>query len=1299
MNDLPSGRAPTPQSFLTGGGEIGALICDHDWAATPLGPPEGWPQSLKTAIRIMLSSRFAMWMLWGPELTFFCNDAYRPTLGVKEGWLGARSDQVWAEIWPDIGPRIEHVLKTGEATWDEALLLFLKRSGFTEETYHTFSYSPLADDRGVIAGMLCVVTEETERVIGERRLRVLRDLGIRLVDTRTSAEVWAAVEACVATEASDLPFALAYLADDNSERLHLASASGIPPGHQAAPLDLDPVPEAIWPATDIRRGATEILIDGLYAKIDDLPPGPWEAPPGQALIVPIAAHGQARPVGALVAGLNPYRPLDATYRGFIHLFVGQIAAALANANAYNAERARAQAFADVDRAKTAFFSNVSHEFRTPLTLMLGPIEDALADAAGLPPEQRRRLDVAHRNRLRLLRLVNALLDFSRIEAGRVQASYRPTDLAALTADLASSFRSATDKAGLRLTVDCPPLSRPVYVDRDMWEKVVLNLVSNAFKFTFEGEIAVELREVGTAVRLTVRDTGVGIAAHELPYLFERFHRVEGAPGRSFEGSGIGLALVQELTRLHGGEVAVESTVNRGTAFSIDLPFGVAHLPAEHIDAGSPNASTAAPTQSFVEEALRWLPDGASQDVLFNEGGADDAPFSGVIPADSAERRRVLLAEDNADLRAYIARLLAERGYEVETAADGEAALATLRLFRADLLVTDLMMPRLDGLGLVRAIRNDPALRDLPVIMLSARAGEDAKIEGLDSGADGYLTKPFSARELLAHVAANLATARVRQEAAEAIRASEARLRELNADLERKVIERAQARGRSWQVSPDLMGALNSQAYFETSNPAWQTVLGWSENEVAGMSIFELLHPDDVERTREGFDLTQLGQPAIRFPNRYRCKDGSYRWISWVGIPEDGLVYCTGRDITAERDQADALAHAEEALRQAQKMEAVGQLTGGIAHDFNNMLAVVIGSLDLLRRRVGPGDPRAGRYIDAATDGARRAAQLTQRLLVFSRQQPLQPESIDANKLVTGMSELIRGSLGSDIRLETVLAGGHWRIHVDPNQLENALLNLAVNARDAMPDGGRLTIETRNTHLDDRSGAANLGVPTGQYVLIAVTDTGVGMPADVITKAFDPFFTTKEVGKGTGLGLSQVYGFVKQTGGHVKIYSEPSQGTTVKIYLPRLMTEGDDSAEDDPQAEMPLSERDEVVLVVEDEPAVRQFSVDALGELGYRVLEADGAASALRLLDAHAEIALLFTDIVMPDVNGRKLADEARRGRPELKVLFTTGYTRNAVVHNGVLDPGVELISKPFTIDELAAKVRQVLDAPAPGSGG
>jgi signal transduction histidine kinase len=481
---LPADQVPLR---LRGPGDVRGLMADCDWNATALGPPDSWPESLRAVVRVVLTSRFAMWMAWGPELTFLCNDAYLPTVGIKRDWvIGSRSDKVWAEIWPDIGPRIAHVLASGEATWDEALLLYLERSGFAEETYHTFSYSPLTDDGGVTSGMLCVVAEVTERVIGERQLRSLRDIGRTLATTSTRAEVMTSLETCLDVGTRDLPFALIYLADRDG-RLKLAAMHD-PDGH--VPLisgrtDLkDP---AVWKLA--QANGTANLVDlsafaGASLASDR---------PRQALISAITGAEDGDEVGYLVTGLNRHRLFDSAYQGFVELLTAQIAAAIARAGEYERARERAEALAEIDRAKTAFFSNVSHEFRTPLTLMLGPLEDALAAEAGAPG-QREQLEVAHRNALRLLRLVNSLLDFSRIEAGRAQAAYRPTDLAALTADLASSFRAATNRAGLRLTVDTPPLNHPVYVDRDMWEKIVLNLISNAFKFTFEGEVKIALRE-------------------------------------------------------------------------------------------------------------------------------------------------------------------------------------------------------------------------------------------------------------------------------------------------------------------------------------------------------------------------------------------------------------------------------------------------------------------------------------------------------------------------------------------------------------------------------------------------------------------------------------------------------------------------------------------------------------------------------------------------------------------------------------------------------------------------------------
>jgi len=745
---------PTPD-FLAGGGEVGARLRALDWSATPLGAPEQWPQSLKTIVRVMLDSRYAMWMLWGPDLTFFCNDAYLPTVGIKRNWvLGARADLVWEEIWPDIGPRISRVLEHGQATWDEALLLFLERSGFAEETYHTFSYSPVYDDDSHIAGMLCVVTEVTERVIGERHLRVLRDLAARASGIETVQQACDRLVAVLAENLLDVPFSCLYVLEESSPQGRLASY------HGNLPAQLHPVRPT--PGDDPWRCAAALRNDSHVVSLPEfgetIPSPLWpEQPLTQAVVLPIQGQGSAAPTAVLVAGVSPRRALDDSYLGFLDLIARQFAAAIADAQAYEAERRRAEALAAIDRAKTIFFSNVSHEFRTPLTLMLGPIAEAAAHPA-TPDAVRAQLELAHRNSLRLLKLVNSLLDFSRIEAGRVQASYEPTDLAALTRDLASTFRSTIERAGVRFTVSCAELPELVFVDREMWEKIVLNLLSNAFKFTLAGEIAVAVRADDAGAVLEVADSGVGIPQHELPRLFERFHRIEGTAGRTQEGSGIGLALAQELIALHGGTIEALSELGHGTVFRVRIPFGSAHLPAERIKAARAASSTATSAQAYVQEALRWLPESADSASAHSPGG-EEAASAGALTR-TAGAARILLADDNADMRAYVRELLVPL-YTVELAADGEHALAAARRTRPDLIVSDAMMPRLDGFELLSAVRADESLRDIPFILLTARAGEEARIEGLEAGADDYLVKPFVARELLARISGMLALARMR----------------------------------------------------------------------------------------------------------------------------------------------------------------------------------------------------------------------------------------------------------------------------------------------------------------------------------------------------------------------------------------------------------------------------------------------------------------------------------------------------------------------------------------------------------
>ncbi|ETA71124.1 SpoIIE family protein phosphatase [Actinospica robiniae] len=738
--------------------EVGRDLAAVDWAATPLGPVGTWPQSLQTAVDILLSSRFAMWMAWGPEMTFFCNAAYRrDTLGRKYPWaLGRPASEVWSEIWQDIGPRIDTVLRTGKATWDQALLLLVERSGYLEESYHTFSYSPLRDDHGAVVGMLCVVSEETERVIGERQMATLRDLGSDPSVVRTEAQMLEFADLQLARNGRDLPFTATYLFEQNSEVARLAGATGLAAGHRLArsvitPEDADP----LWPLEALARGES-VLVDLEPTASKDLPRGAWPEPPVQALAVPLAAQGGS-PYGFFVAALNRYRLLDERYRGFVELAAGHLASGIGSARSYQAQQRRAEELAELDRAKTAFFSNVSHEFRTPLTLIMGPVEELRDQLADADPRVREELEVVRRNGLRLGKLVNTLLDFSRIEAGRMQARYEPVDLAAVTAELASVFRSAVDKAGLRLEVDCEPAARPVYLDRGMWEKVILNLLSNALKFTFDGSIRVGVRTESDRAVVTVSDTGIGVPETEMPRLFERFHRIENARSRSNEGSGIGLALVKELVQLHGGSIGAESRTGQGTCFTIRLPFGHDHLPGEALAPASDASAASLSAEPFVQEALRWLPHETEHALpeMVDLTANGEAASAGVRAA------RVLIADDNADMREYLVRLLGTAGYRVSAVEDGREALDAARAEAPDLVVSDVMMPNLDGLELVRRLRSDSRTVAVPVLLLSARAGQESSIRGLHAGADDYLFKPFAAAELLARVRANIELARLR----------------------------------------------------------------------------------------------------------------------------------------------------------------------------------------------------------------------------------------------------------------------------------------------------------------------------------------------------------------------------------------------------------------------------------------------------------------------------------------------------------------------------------------------------------
>lgn len=825
---------------------MGQRIREYDWSATALGPVETWPQSLRTCIRIMLDSRQPIWIGWGKELIKLYNDPYIAIVGGNHPTaLGCPASVVWKAIWRQIGPMLHAVMEDDEGTYVESQLLIMERNGYPEETYYTFSYTPIPGDHGPTAGMICFNVDDTDRILSERQLQTLSTLAKNLTDCDLYEEAVRRTMVALGGNGRDFPFALFYTATGDTATLTHSTTLGPAAGLAPATLHLT-LDGGLASALVLTQTTREPqVIDGLQRLLGYMPKGEWEVSPDKAITLPIFVAGAREASGFLVIGLSPFRPLDERYLNFFSLIADQLTTSFADIHVLEVERSRAAALAEIDRAKTLFFSNISHEFRTPLTLLLGPMEDLLNDPASLEAN-RYRIGVAYRNALRMQKLVNTLLEFSRIEAGRLEGQYRRVDIGTLTLDLASTFRSAIEKAGMQLQTHAEPVVGDVYVDPELWERIILNLVSNAFKYSHDGAISVDVRQVGDTIEVSVSDTGVGIAEDQLDKIFDRFHRIENAGGRSMEGTGIGLAMVRELVRLHHGTISVRSTVGDGSVFTVTIPMGPDHLPAERITHLPMAVALTRQTDAFVVEAMKWVPDAAGGDVVpvadpdadteidfveragnaarsrddgsLGDGGSRGggslggdaarqgngsgdglhlAPGPGRAPGagsahglGTAERYRVLLADDNADMREYLRRLLAPQ-FKVITANDGEEAFEKMMTYRPDLLLSDVMMPKLDGFSLLKRIRQIPEFQDTPVILLSARAGEEAKIEGLEAGADDYLVKPFGGRELIARVESNIRIAKERaavlkqytEKLEQAVRKRTQELRRLNVSLE------------------------------------------------------------------------------------------------------------------------------------------------------------------------------------------------------------------------------------------------------------------------------------------------------------------------------------------------------------------------------------------------------------------------------------------------------------------------------------------------------------------------------------
>jgi signal transduction histidine kinase len=1212
--------------FLSGGGELGAEMRRKDWTATPLGDPTSWPQSLRTSLSICLNSRMPVLLWWGPQLLMLYNDAYRQLIGAKHpAALGQRGRECWPEIWHVIGPMLDAVLSRGGATYSENLMLPLERKGFPEECYFTFSYSPIRDEGGGVGGVFCSVVETTGERLAARRTRTLRRLAEIASVGRTETSALALAMETLRDSSPDVPWAMYQELGD--EGLGRRVAVGL------ANEEVEALRAAVAEAEPRLRAS----------RSPDELPSPEEGAAGpRGWLLPIGKSGSGLS-GVLALGRSPMLSFDEPYRTFFELVAAALASSLETARAFEEEKRRSESLAELDRAKTTFFSNISHEFRTPLTLLLGPL-DELRLGEGLPEGAAEQLEVMRRNALRLQRLVNALLEFSRLEAGRANATFRPTDLSRDTRDLAGSFRAAFERAGLQLEVQAPELDQPVYVDREMWERIVLNLLSNALKFTFEGKVTVSLRHEGTEAVLAVADTGTGIPEAELPHVFARFHRVVGAQARTQEGSGIGLALVNDLVRLHGGRIAVRSRMGEGSEFEIRLPLGHAHLDPARVDHGA-SAPELRQAEAYVEEAMRWLPDAEPR----------PAPIDRTL----AELPRIVLADDNADMREYLVRVLEVR-FRVEAVRTGTEALEAVRRSRPDLVLTDVMMPGLDGFGLVAAIRADPQLRDTPVMMLSARAGEEARSEGLEAGADDYLVKPFSTRELLARIDAHLARRLIR------------RLEHRHAQQLARVFENAPV-AICFLRGPELV--------YEFANPSYRVLVGGREvvgkpllkalPELEGQGIFELLQ-----------DVLRGGRPLIEPELRVKLKgrpdrEQEERYFNLVYEPlkdEHGV----SEVIAVVANEVTDLVRARQAAEAANR--AKDEFLAMLGHELRNPLSPMLTSLELMRLRAPDALEKERGVLERQVQ---HMARLVDDLLDVARiargKIELKRERVEISTVIAAAVEQVSPLLeerGHYLRVSVPRTGA--RVLADPARLAQVFFNLLHNAAKYTDPGGHITV---------------FGRREGPEIVVSVRDDGVGISSELRPRVFETFFQARQerdrAKGGLGLGLALVKSLTELHGGAVGADSPgEGQGSTFTVRLPPASEAALGEGALHPEGEMIRSvpERRLRILVVDDNVDAAASIAEVLELLGNHVRVAHDGAEALRLAqESVPDLALL--DIGLPVIDGYELAQRLRSEHPNIRLVAVTGYGQDGDRAAATRAGFSRHLVKPVSLQDIESVVR------------
>lgn len=1325
------------ESACSGDTVMGKLILEKDWSTTAFGSVTSWPQSLLTALSIIVNSTFAFIIFWDSEhRSVIYNDAYIPIFSKKHpGVLGQRGDEAWGEVYEVIGPMLDQVFTTGEATFTEDGLLILERNGYVEECYFTWSYSPIQREDGKVGGVLTPIVETTQRVLNERRLNALSDFGARAATIRDEAEACHVASQTFGHINADLTFTLTYMLSGDGTHLKLAGSSNVPDNVTWAPSEISlEALDSPWPVTEGLQSSSLLILREANQTLGPLPGGLWPESATDVVLVPLSKSGTQdhEAMGVLIAGLNPRRAFDDYYRQFIGLCQQQLVNAISSARSLQEEKKRAESLAELDRAKVNFFQNVSHELRTPLTLILGPLGQALSNGQ-LTRTDQKGLDLSYRNAMRLLRLVNSLLDYSRVEAGRMKARYRAIDVSTITRDLASMFDSALATAQMTYTVQIDDLdASKTFVDPDMWEKIVLNILSNAFKYTLQGGIKVFLKDREDAFCLVVQDTGIGVAEQEIPRLFDRFHRVEHAEGRSHEGTGIGLALCLELVKLHGGKINVDSKLGAGSCFTVTIPYGYAHLPEEQVDLSDRTTGTVSDLgKNYVDEALSWCHAEGSANV---EGRRRDIVYEAMEsePRDAdADKPFVLVADDNAGMRQYIVSLLSPL-YNVKVALDGLEALEMMEERIPSLLVTDIMMPRLDGFGLLSRVRANPRLSNVSVILLSARAGEEAKVEGLRAGADDYIVKPFSANELLVRVKAHLSVGIQR------------------AEMERLVSERTAALSASeeryrWlaELSPVGMAQIDHNGLWVWANERFSALCGAVPDI---QSFIERIHPDDRLQVRglltSDQDLRQVdarllaGTETIylsvssKLLPRVDDKWHSSHLVALYDITEQKRAESRRAEL-AEISLAKEISRAEAANEMRRNQELFIDM---ICHEIRNPLNGIINNTDLLRENLASRIrlSRSVRGLDGEqtsmmknlldydlesitaidictshqkkiTDDVLNLSKLVQTGGVSNHALPCQPEHVVIRVMQMFRAEsriknvTLEGFVRSDNETRELFPGtdAPWLL-LDQDRISQILLNLVGNALKFIANSSTRRIQIIVEYAKDAFS-------------FTVGDSGIGMTEAEQNAVFHRWHqandrTSRDFG-GSGLGLYLCRELVKVMNGTISVHSQKSVGSQFKVTIPselvsvgvtkRRLEEQNGTNISKLSRSSPVHDQKLAVLVVEDNPVNQRVLVRQLERAGYDVEVADDGSQAVEMtMQRYYNIVLM--DLEMPIMDGLEATTiirarelENRETQP-LPIVAVSGNARQAYVDQGKSVGLDDFIFKPYTKTDLLEKIRHYM---------